>query len=181
MDLTGPYPKLTDADSVYDVKEYSELMADDVAAAVAALPQGVIKHADSTGGSGAISLQTVVQNMTGVTFIAGRVYRVVWNVNYYQQSASDTFAFGISKCNNGDAAGSVANMTDFRTVSDRVSAAGEGRNKVLEAFYYPTVTETLQVKAWTQRVVGSGGSLFVSASANNPNQLTVEDKGVAPA
>jgi len=180
MDLTGPYPKLTDADSVYDVKEYSELMADDVAAAVAALPQGVIAKQISTGSSGAINtVQTVVQNVANITFVAGRSYLVYWSVNYYQQSVNDTFAFGIATANNGDAAGSTANMTQLRSVSDRVSAASEGRNKIVSAYYFPTVTATLQVKAWLQRVVGSGGSAFISADASNPNQLVIEDKGVA--
>jgi hypothetical protein len=180
MDLTGPYPKLTDADSVYAIKEYSELMAADVAAAVDRLPQGVKGKQISTGSSGAINtVQTVVQNVANITFVAGRAYLVYWSVNYYQQSTADTFAFFIGTANNGDAAGSTANITQLRSVSDRVSASSEGRNKIVSAYYFPTVTATLQVKALIQRVVGSGGSLFVSADASNPNQLIIEDKGLA--
>jgi len=180
MDLTGTYPELTDADSVYAIKEYSELMAAAVAAEVDKLPKGQIAKQISTGTSGAINTtMTVVQNVANINFVAGRCYLVYWSVNYYQQSTGDTFAFGVTVANNGDAAGSTANMTQLRSVSDRVSASSEGRNKIVSAYYFPTVTDTLQVKTWIQRVVGSGGSLFVSADATNPNQLIVEDKGIA--
>jgi len=180
MDLTGPYPKLTDADSVYAIKEYSEQMAAKVAAAVAKLPQGVVAKALPTTSTSGLTAQTVVANVKNVSFVAGRAYLIKWNTNFYVDSVSDTFAFGLARANNGDSDTSIANMTEIKSLTDRASASGEGRNKILEAYFFPTAAQAgvQQVKAWVQRVVGNNGNIYITANASNPNQLIIEDKGL---
>lgn len=141
-------------------------------------PQGIIAARDMVAASGAIVNKAIVQNITGIEFKAGRVYKIHSSGNFYTLATASTFVIGISTCPNGDAAASTANLTGLASEAVNPNYAQEGRRYNITHMYRPQVTSTLQLKLHAERVTGST-SIIMSGATDNPIQFWVEDCGVA--
>lgn len=136
---------------------------------------GEVFHSEATTNSGSIgSGFAVVSNAASFTFLAGRKYRIKWDMGYQISSANVPANVLIALCPTTDAAGSTTGLTQIQARTISAPVASQTAAFEFEAIYRPTADETRQVK-WVANCP-SASMIFVRA-ATNPDYFYIEDLG----
>lgn len=124
-------------------------------------PLGIVQKKRVTG-SGATwgTTITIIDNFASQLFIAGRHYRLVWALENYGGTATPTYwSCAINTCATSDGSSVTTGLTALGGYTIATANAAYGQSAVVECFYDPSVTSTLQVKFSGQVVVGTGASM----------------------
>ncbi|AXH65399.1 hypothetical protein SEA_DEWAYNE_15 [Arthrobacter phage Dewayne] len=151
MDLSGAFPKLTDADSVYALKEYSERMFTELDK----MPRGIVARSNLNGSTAGIGAAVMV-GLVAVPLVAGRWYKVEYVFTSVAGGPNDAIAYDFKKSAVND---STANGTSLNDGSQRFvytgPAAGNSKTETVRTMWKATSNETQNIKAILARATGS--------------------------
>ncbi|ASR83697.1 hypothetical protein SEA_LORE_15 [Arthrobacter phage Lore] len=152
MDLSGAFPKLTDADSVYAIKEYSERMFTELDK----MPRGLIGRSNLNGSTAGIGAASVMVDLVAVPLVAGRWYKVEYVLTTVAGGPNDAIAYDFKKSavNDSSAAGTSLNDGTQRYIYAG-PAAGNSKTEVVRTVFKAPSNETQVIKAILARATGS--------------------------
>ena len=117
------------------------------------------RRVTSAGASWGTSI-TVIDNFASQTFVAGRHYRIGWDLENYGASQSGTYwSAAINTCATSDPAAQTTGLTPLGGYTIHTVDAAYGQSAMIECYYDASSTTSLQIKFTGQVVVKTGANM----------------------